>query len=423
VRLVRPTSIKPLIVAGALAALLAVGSAKGGAAPASREAGPTITIGAALDISAGWTALGRASRVTLQLAAADANAALKRANSPVRVRLQIVDTHGTQPGAVNAVRTLARRNARYIIGPPTSSGIRAVKDEARRLGVVVISQGSTAHSLAIAGDNVFRFLPDDVREGEALVALLRRHKVDAIVPVWREDAGNAGLEASVRRLFTKAGGKVSSGAPYGESSPNFGAVVTAAAAQAASLRASGAKHVGVYLAAFDEVVDLFHAAAGNATLAALPWYGSDGVAHTTRLLGDRRAATFARRVAYPNPTVGLPDPVLRRARPLVLRTRARLGRAPDALALTAYDALRIAVAAQQQAAPGARGLRRALIATANGYVGVTGKMILNPAGDRAYGSFDFWSICRSGSKFRWKRTAEYVARGVGAGRIVGNGRC
>jgi len=64
-----------------------------------------------------------------------------------------------------------------------------------------------------------------------------------------------------------------------------------------------------------------------------------------------------------------------------------------------------------------------LIATANGYVGVTGKMILNPAGDRAYGSFDFWSICRSGSKFRWKRTAEYVARGVGAGRIVGNGRC
>jgi len=117
VRLVRPTSIKPLIVAGALAALLAVGSAKGGAAPASREAGPTITIGAALDISAGWTALGRASRVTLQLAAADANAALKRANSPVRVRLQIVDTHGTQP-----VRST--QCARWPVGTRGTSSVR-----------------------------------------------------------------------------------------------------------------------------------------------------------------------------------------------------------------------------------------------------------------------------------------------------------
>jgi branched-chain amino acid transport system substrate-binding protein len=404
--------------------LLASTSATAGdAVPLSRAATSTITIGAAQDISAGWTALGRASRVTLQLAAADTNAALARQGSSTRVRLRIVDTKGTTAGAVAAVRQLAGLGARFIIGPPTSSGVRAVRREAGRLGVVVISQGSTAHSLAIPGDNVFRFVPDDVREGEAMVALLRRRGVDAIVPVWRRDPGNAGLATSVRRLFTAAGGKVSRGASYGESPRSFSPVVSSIATQASALRARGARHVAVYLAAFDEVVDLFRVAALSPPVAALPWYGSDGVALTTRLLGDSQAAAFARHVGYPNPTVGLPDDVLRRAGALVRRTRARLGHNPDALALTAYDALRIAVAAQQHAGPGAASLRSALTAAANGYTGVTGTMLLNAAGDRAYGSFDFWSVCPTGRKFRWKRTAEYIARSPRPGRITGSGRC
>jgi branched-chain amino acid transport system substrate-binding protein len=72
---------------------------------------------------------------------------------------------------------------RVVIGPQASSEVGAVRRAAANLGVVVISQGSTAHSLAFADDNVLRFVTDDVREGEALVALLRRDRIDAIVPV------------------------------------------------------------------------------------------------------------------------------------------------------------------------------------------------------------------------------------------------
>ena len=414
-----PAGVLVLVAVGLLASSTAAGNAPRRANATSGD----IVIGAAQDISAGWTALGRASRVTLQLAAADANAAFARQGSSTRVRLRIVDTQGTTAGAVAAVRKLAGLGARFIIGPPTSSGVRAVRAEAARLGVVVISQGSTAHSLAIAGDNVFRFVPDDVREGEAMVALLRRLHITGIVPVWRRDPGNAGLAISVRRLFTAAGGKVSRGVSYGESPKSFSPVVSSIAKQAAALRAQGARRVGIYLAAFDEVVDLFRVAALSRQLEARPWYGSDGVALTTRLLGDSQAAAFARRVGYPNPTVGLPDAVRRRAGPLIRRTHARLKRDPDALALTAYDALRIAVIAQQRAGAGAASLRSALTAAANGYAGVTGKMVLNRAGDRAYGSFDFWSVCPTGRRFRWKRTAEYIASAVGAGRIVGDARC
>jgi branched-chain amino acid transport system substrate-binding protein len=393
---------------------------------AARPAGQPqneFVVGAILDLAGGWTSLGRASRVTLQLATTDANAALARRGAPLRVRLHILDARGEPALALHQLRLLAKSGVRIVVGPQKSSEVAAVRRAATSLGVLVISQGSTAHSLAEASDNVFRFVPDDLREGEAVVALLRHDGIDAIVPVWRRDAGNAGLASSVRGKFVAAGGKVSKGVPYATKATPFNAVASSISGQAASLRTAGAKHVGVYLAAFDEVVDLFRAARSDSSLQ-VPWYGSDGVALTTRLVDDQSAAAFAHSVGYPNPTVGLSDSLVRRSGPLLARARKRLGRNPDALALTAYDALRIAVEARQRAGVGGGPrLRRALVAAADAHVGVTGRMTLNRAGDRAFGNFDFWSVCPLGAKFHWVRTFVYAARHVGSGQILSRTRC
>jgi branched-chain amino acid transport system substrate-binding protein len=396
------------------------GDAARGAARSQNE----FLVGAILDLASGWTSLGRASRVTLRLAEADANAALAGRGARLRVRLRIVDAKGEPAIALRQLRRLARSGVSVVVGPQKSSEVAAVRRAATKLGVLVISQGSTAHSLAYAADNVFRFVPDDVREGEAVVALLRHDGIDAIVPVWRRDAGNAGLERSVRRKFLAAGGKVSAGVPYATKGAPSSAVASSISSQVASLHNGGAKHVGVYLAAFDEVVDLFHAARSEAALR-VPWYGSDGVALATSLVKDQAAGAFAHSVGYPNPTVGLSESLLRRSAPLLARARKQLGRDPDALALTAYDALRIAVVARQRAgaAPSGARLRRALVASANAHVGVTGRMTLNRAGDRAYGNFDFWSVCPQHAKFRWVRTFEYAANHAGSGRILPRARC
>jgi branched-chain amino acid transport system substrate-binding protein len=379
-------------------------------------------VGAILDLADGWTSLGRASRVTLQLASADANAALTRRGSGLRVRLRVVDAKGEPALALRQLRRLARSGVRIVVGPQKSSEVAAVRRAATNLGVLVISQGSTAHSLAYASDNVFRFVPDDLREGEALVGLLRHDGIDAVVPAWRRDPGNAGLARSVRGKFLAVGGKASKGVPYATKAPPFDTLASTIASQAASLRTAGAKQVGVYLAGFDEVVDLFRAARSESALR-IPWYGSDGVALTTRLVNDQAAAAFAHSVGYPNPTVGLSESLLRRAAPLLKRARKRLGREPDALALTAYDALRIAVEARQRAGAGTARLRRALVSAANAHFGVTGRMTLNRAGDRAYGNFDFWSVCPQRAKFHWVRTFEYTARRVGSGQILTRAHC
>src|SRR5438034_4296336 len=423
-RQVSPAATRLAATAVLCALLGSLVVAPGDAARHTRGAQDGFVVGAILDLASGWTSLGRASRVTLRLAADDANTALARGGSSLRVRLRVVDAKGNPALARSELQRLAASGVDIVLGPEGSSEVAAVRRAATRLGVVVISQGSTAHSLAIAGDNVLRFLPDDVREGEAVVALLRRDRIDALVPVWRRDAGNAGLERSVRRQFAATGRKVSEGVSYATTTSNFTQVAASIAAQAATLRASGATHIGIYLAAFDEAVDLFHSARLVPTLQTFPWYGSDGVALSTRLVDDPSAAAFADAVGYPNPTVGLSDAAIRRARPLLARARKTLGRNPDALALTAYDALRIAVLARQRAgSSGGASLRRAIAAAANGHVGVTGRMALNRAGDRAYGNFDFWSVCARGAKFGWARTFEYEARRAGSGRILRRTRC
>lgn len=406
-----------VLLAGAFATLAGTRSARSSSVA-------TVQIGALLDLKSGWTSLGRASRVTLQLAAADAGNRLARAGSPVRVRLRVVDVRGKPDVAVRELRRLAASGVHVVIGPQSSAEVSAVRAAARSLGVMVVSQGSTAHSLAISGDNIFRLVPDDRREAEALVALLKRDGVKAIVPAWRDDPGNAGLVASVRSRFQAQEGTVRAGVRYSTNETAFTSTVAQLRAQVSAARAGG-KKTAVYLAAFDEVVELFHAAAKDPVLKSVPWYGSDGVALSRLLIGDRTAASFAAARGYPNPILGLDAAAVKRSAALRRRVRAKLGHDPDAFALTSYDALQIAVLAAERAsgAGNTARFRRALARTANGYRGVTGTIRLNAAGDRAYGSFDFWSVCASGGSFAWRKTSAYLASGVGRGRIVKRQAC
>ncbi len=415
----------PVVLAACVIALsLAVGPAAAPNGNAARQAAPTriLLVGGLLDLSSGWTSLGRASRVTLDLAAADANARLARAGSLVRVRVTSVDVRGKPSEAVRQLRRLAAQGIRVFVGPESSAEVRAVRAAANRLGVLVVSQGSTAHSLALAGDNVFRLVPDDRREAEAMTALLKRDRIRAVAPIWRNDPGNAGLVTSLRGRFK---GVVSAGVPYATDTTDFSSTAAALSQQVNALKARKLGAVGVYLAGFDEVVDLFRAASTDSTLGSVRWYGSDGVALTTRLIGNARAAAFANARGYPNPTLGLDAQATRRSAALRARIRARLGSRPDAFALTTYDALQIAVRAAEKTGGIVRigQFRREFAKAAHGYEGVTGTIVLNASGDRAYGSFDFWSVCRSHGAFAWQRTFSYLASGVGRGHIVKRAAC
>lgn len=148
----------------------------------------------------------------------------------------------------------------------------------------------------------------------------------------------------------------------------------------------------------------------------MPWYGSDGVALAHALVRDPAAARFASRAGYPNPTIGLDNAAAARSAALLRRVKAQLGHDPDTLSLASYDALEIV--ARAAAAGDGKVTAASLRSVAHGYVGLSGKILLNRADDRAFGSFDFWSVGARAGKPAWLRTFSYLSSGVGKGRIV-----
>jgi branched-chain amino acid transport system substrate-binding protein len=369
-----------------------------------------VKIGVLASLTGSWSSLGKNTVAALKIAAADLKN-IRPQYRPPRYRFLVRDTQLDPTRALEAIRDLHERGVRIIIGPQSSAEVAMIKPFADAHNILVISQGSTASSLAIPGDNIFRFCPNDTREAEAIVALLRHDGIRAIVPLWRNDAGNNGLHDSVQIRFQAFGGTVTRGFRYEPTTTDFSAATNSVASQIASLIAGGINPsaVAVYLAAFDEVVDIFHSAQANPTLSNTMWYGSDGVALSAALTSDSSAAAFASSAGYPNPIFGLPDALRGRWQPVADAIEARTGITPDAFALSAYDALFVVQLALVHAKPQKNfgNFKAAFVDEAGHYKGVTGPTALDPAGDRENGDFDFWAVRLRNGSYTWVRVGTY----------------
>ena len=102
------------------------------------------------------------------------------------------DTQHDPSKALAAIQDLAKRGVQIIIGPQTSSEVRMIKPFADAHNIVVISQGSTASSLSIAGDNIFRLCPDDRLEAEAIVALMKHDGIQHLAQHGMDEANDGG---------------------------------------------------------------------------------------------------------------------------------------------------------------------------------------------------------------------------------------
>ena len=306
-----------------------------------------LVVGALLSLTGPGRTLGQTSEAALQLAADDLNAQFSAAGSPTRVSLRIQDT-GLDPAvALDRLSTLAEEGVRIFIGPQSSSEIAALKAFADAEDVVVLSQGSTAGSLSIPDDNVFRLVPDDAEEGAAMVELLREDGIETVVPLWREDAGNQGLHDAVERLFQESGGTVTAGASYAPGTTDFTAPLAAIRSEIeAAVAQDGAGTVAVYFAAFEEsAAAIFAAASADPTFSQIRWYGGDGIVQSALVLADPDAAAFAAATEFRAPTYGLDDQLIQENADLIDAIEERSGLPADAFTLAAYDALHLATLA------------------------------------------------------------------------------
>ena len=263
----------------------------------------TVHIGALLSITGGGSTLGNTSKAALQVAVKKWNALPASKRGDTKLVLDVYNTNLEPEKALTGLKALAKKGAKIVIGPQSSSEVAAIKDEAMSLGVLVVSQGSTASSLAIPDDNVFRFVPTDHVEGKAITDLMVKDGATQIVPMWRNDAGNQGLSDTVRSTGPTEGATVSEGFRYEADTTDFTDGLAAITTQVNdAIATAGVDHVAVYLAGFEETADVLAAAKAIPDLANVRWYGGDGSAQATALDREQgRRRVRRRRARLPEP--------------------------------------------------------------------------------------------------------------------------
>jgi branched-chain amino acid transport system substrate-binding protein len=413
--------------------ILSYGFIASGATESTRYFGPveganTILIGALLPLTGTLSSFGESAEASLRLAVDDVNNQLAKSGSSSRVGLVIEDTKTDPNVAREKLMDLASKGIRIVIGPATSANVAAVKEYANENGILIVSSSSTAPSLAIPNDNVFRFVPDDTYQAEALAKKMWDEGTRVVIPIWRTDVFGNNLQSLLKEKFEKLGGKVVDGIGYDPPVGDFAAslhrinfIVWEQELKALTQKVNdavklyGADKAGVYIVAFDEIVPIMIQANRHQELQSVRWYGSDGSAQNDGLTKNIEAAEFAVKTNFLNPiySVNASDSF----KELEARIVEEIGSAPRTYAEVAYDEFWVAALTlnnytgtpQDDIGP----LRQAFINTANMYIGVTGRTELNDAGDRKYALYDFWAVrpahkddANKGS-FEWTSVAAY----------------
>jgi ABC-type branched-subunit amino acid transport system substrate-binding protein len=413
--------------------ILSYGFMTSGATESTRYFGPvedenTILIGALLPLTGTLSSFGESAEASFRLAVDDVNNQLAKSGSSSRVGLVIEDTKTDPNVAREKLMDLASKGIRIVIGPATSANVAAVKEYADENGILIVSSSSTAPSLAIPNDNVFRFVPDDTHQAEALAKKMWDEGTRVVIPIWRTDVFGNNLQSLLKEKFEKLGGKVVDGIGYDPPVGNFAASLhrinfivweqelrSLTSKVNDALKQYGADKVGVYIVAFDEIVPIMIQANRHEALQSVRWYGSDGSVQHEGLIKNIEAAEFAVKTNFLSPIYGVE--ASDSFKKLEERIVEEIDRVPRSYAEVIYDEFWVAALTLSNYNGTHKddigSLREAFINTTNSYIGVTGRTELNDAGDKKYGSYDFWRVrpvyndVNNKGSFEWTNVAAY----------------
>jgi branched-chain amino acid transport system substrate-binding protein len=393
-------------------------------APINSNGKQTVTLGALLPLSGASASLGESEDAAIKIAIKDVNEYFSKSNSNTRVGLIIEDTQTNPAISLEKLQDLASEGVRIVIGPGTSAEIQEVKDYADKNGILLVSPSSTAPSLAVPEDNIFRFVPDDTHQAQAISKKMWQDGVRVVVPMWRTDVYGNDLFNATKSNFEMLGGKVVDGIGYTPRTGDFSAslnrinfMIWDQDLRSLSLKISeavahdGADKVGVYLVSFDEVVPIFIEAQNEPVLSMVKWYGSDGSALNDKLVRNIEAAMFAAKTGFVNPIYGVENNNSYKFKRIDNEIQKIIGRVPRSYAEVTYDSLWVA-ALTENSTGGTKdinSLKKSFLQIANSYTGITGDTSLNVAGDRKHANYDFWAIRANNEQsfFSWGQVGRF----------------
>ena len=344
----------------------------------------TVTIGALLPLSGDLQSYGLGSQCAIKLAVQDANKMF--ASKGIQFQLVVEDTKTDPNTALQMLQTLYSQGVRFVAGPMASSEVSATMNFAKQNHIIEISQSSTSPALAVPKPYIFRLVPTDFYQGNAIATLLKYLGIKRIVIVYRSDTWGQGLSAAIANDSAKYGIQVLG--VYGYDPSAIPASAQAAVQQASAALGSPSPDAALVLVTFEsDGVAAAQAAANDPVLSKVRWFGTDGVAGSTVLVqqaGQALAnAKFLATIAAPNPN----DPHYVN---FVQEYKQFCGQSPVAYDPYAYDAAMIIMEAIAKTGSTDPTVINSVLEQwgKNGtYVGVTGPVYFNQYHDRIYASY------------------------------------
>jgi branched-chain amino acid transport system substrate-binding protein len=363
-----------------------------------------ISIGLLTPRTGDFASFGEENLAGTRLGVVDFNQHLEVMGAPWNLRIVEKDTATNADTALEKLKELDAEGIRIVIGPGASANVNAVREYANSNNILLVSTGSTSPTLTIAGDNVFRLVPDDNKQGTALAELIRSEGIDVLVPVWRNDVWGNGLKNVVTESFVEKGGTVLDGIRYEPESPGIPGVIddleTIVQGQADKDK------VAVLFVGFDEILEFLKEASDHAVLSEVRWFGSDANTKQQLLTNDRIASDFSTEVEF----TSLQFTASKSA--IYERVKADLGGDPGIYAYASYDAVWvIGLTMLDTQSTDALTIKGKLPEIAETYSGAIGSTRLNAAGDLEQADYDIWGI-RGGD---WELLGKYTES---TGRVV-----
>jgi len=372
--------------------------------------GTNIYIGSVLPITGAGSSVGESAYAAIQLAVDDITKSFITQGIKANVAVFVEDSETDPDVAVQKISSFADLGVNICIGPYSSSSVSAVKDYADNNELLIVSPASVSTSLAIAGDNIFRLVPNDQKQAEALAALLEDDGVEVLVPLIRDDLWGNELLAATSEEFTKINGQVEGPVKYSTSADDYSAYLNEFQALVAiALDQYPTEKVGVYLVSYGESVEILNLAVQDSIFNQVKWYGSSGFAGIQTLPTDTVAAAFAEGRELLCPSFGFDPAAQDNWEPLQERLVNLLGRQPEIYAFATYDAVWLAVETYLATGEAAdfNTIKQTFESKANNTLGVTGATALNEAGDRLFANYDFWGVQNQNDGFIWTVLATY----------------
>jgi branched-chain amino acid transport system substrate-binding protein len=354
--------------------------------------------------------LGLTSEAAIQIAIEKINDDFESQGILYRFELTSYDTQLDPAKAILAMNSIAASGCKLVIGPQTSSELLAIKPIADSLGILVVSPTSTAGSLAIPNDMVFRFSPGQAILGAAMSQSYINQGKQALIMIARNDAGSTGLQTALAGHFTNAGGVAIEAGFFNGSDTDFSAVLAEVKTQILNLSLTySTAEIGVVTSSFDETTLLFNQAASDPVLSTVNWFGGVGFFKNQAILNDPIAAQFAVNTQFYSPGFSLPLSEQNVWQPLLASIYSTTGVQGDALTLCAYDVMSVfgkMVRDFNTVLSSADAKKAAFQASANSFMGATGLINLDANGDRSNGVFDFWGLQNNNGVYEWVFVAQ-----------------